>query len=766
MATAPGRFAGKTVFGSTQGGWYLTTWTLKTGGSNLQLPAMAAKSATAQERCILYAQADGTLRIQLASLLWVTLKEEPGWLMLSTDPAQAAAFQLTGTPPGQTWQVQTSSGWATVSYTVDNPSPILTTGAGGLDAFAPTVVTPSLDAIVAAKACRGGDLAQVSLQGQDVSGVDFSGATFASGKLDGAVFGGAIMAGAVLDGAAVGSARFDGAVLDKASFVGADLTGSAWGSPKSATGVVLTGCHARGAKLGGQTPPLDCTEASLASGDFRGANLKGLVLARAAAAGALLAGCKLDGAVLDGANVRGAVAVGASLIGASLKGVDAQGASFVRADLTRADLTRARLGARAYLFTLPGTFATELDSKPYVQPDLVQAFQGHGITLSPEDAVDVLVKGARWQVQDAAGPYDLLAQASGGIDAFWASPDLRPAVLRGALCRQAKAPGASLSGADLRGVRWYAAPATLDHADLEGAALSASLLIQTDFTQAYLSGADLSGCVLVQAQLRGCVIGPGDNRRQFSLEGALLQGTDFSNATLLGAVLVDAAVALAQGVPLFTLPASEQAHLNIQGLPALAPLFADAGHPLGSAPAISQVQQWLIDNSKDTDPSTPRTYRVQLVQGQLQVYDAGGGGALFQLPPGDVALLRGPTAPQALVSAFVGAGYSLAAAAPITAQGYWEIRAGGDVPVVGPAAYPRMRVFPGTNGLPVYGSVVVTLRDWTDYPDGLAFAATVAIDDALNPASLGPSGLPRAWFDSGLVDWRSLMTAGGPAAGS
>ncbi|HEX8199493.1 MAG TPA: pentapeptide repeat-containing protein, partial [Isosphaeraceae bacterium] len=161
---------------------------------------------------------------------------------------------------------------------------------------------------------------------------------------------------------------------------------------------------------------------------------------------------RLDQAVLDHADLREAVALGASLRGASLRGVDAQGASFVRADLSGADLTRAKMGARAYLFTLAGTFAAELDQRPYPQPDLLQAFQAQGSPIAPGAPVAVLAQGKRWQIRDDGGPYLLLLGAV-GIDVFWAAADLRPAVLRDATCQGTTAPGASLSGADLRGVR-------------------------------------------------------------------------------------------------------------------------------------------------------------------------------------------------------------------------------------------------------------------------------------------------------------------------
>ena len=37
-----------------------------------------------------------------------------------------------------------------------------------------------------------------------------------------------------------------------------------------------------------------------------------------------------------------------------------------------------------------------------------------------------------------------------------------------------------------------------------------------------------------------------------------------------------------------------------------------------------------------------------------------------------------------------------------------------------------------------------------------------ALEAAFDPASIGPRGLPRAWFDQGLVSWQQLMTV--PAA--
>jgi uncharacterized protein YjbI with pentapeptide repeats len=740
VSGAVGRFAGKTAFGSAKGGYYLTTSTFKgVGAAAIQLPVMAATKLTDQERCILYTQPDGSVRIQMGSLLWVAHNPDLGWLVLTSDFDEAAAFIFQGEPPGRRWQVRTPTGLAAVTYTVGGTSPILTTkGADDdLNSFSPMALTPSLDRMKQARACRDGDLRHVDLHGQDLSGVDFTGAQFGGANLTGVIFDRTTLTRATFGGASLSGIRCDGAVLDGADFTRAGLDGVAWGAPASARAILLTGCSAQGAVLGGQEKPLDCTGASLAGGNFSQADLRGLIL--------------------DGANLKDIVAVGAKLRGSSLVGANGQGAVFVRADLSGAVLTRARLGARAYLCSVPGSFAGELDTRPYPGRDLVQACGAQGVPISPEAPVAVLAAGKRWRIQDAGGPYLLVLSPSGQIDLFSERVDLRPAVLRAAVCEGTKAQGASMACVDLRGARWYGQGATLAHADLEGAHLSGSLLAETDFTQSYLAGADLSSSVLVQASFKGCLLGPGENRQPFSLEGSWLQGADFRDATLLGALLVDAAVAVPRGVPLFSLPLSAEKDLTPQGIGALVPAFVRAGRPLGSEPTVAKVQTWLLDNHRDQDAGSPRSYQVKLVRGDLRVFDGESAAYLFQLPPGDLSLLANKTPPPALVAAFNQAGYSLDPTAPITAQVYWEIGVGSDAQQAGPDFYPTLRVYAGAEEMPVYGSVRVRLRDWPEYPGGVAFTATGALEGALSPASLGPSGYPRTWVDQGLLDWETFL---------
>jgi uncharacterized protein YjbI with pentapeptide repeats len=418
------------------------------------------------------------------------------------------------------------------------------------------------------------------------------------------------------------------------------------------------------------------------------------------------------------------------------------------------------MGAKAWLFEIEGTYARDLDGAKFVQPDLIARFRSEGITLPPSEAVTIVVAGDRWSIADAAGPYVLARKADGKIDVFNASPDLRPATLYGALCKGTKAAQASFSGADLRQVAWYAKDATLDHADLEGAMLSGSMLMQLDLTQAYLSGADLSACVLVQASFRGCRLSPGDNRRAFSLEGSLIQQADFTDASLINASVAGALVSVLRGVPLFRLTPGSEANLTPGKLALLKPQFEKAGYPLVASPTLTEPKSWLVDNSADKSPSARAKYLVRLVSTALVVYD-GLGVQLFKLGAERFESSFASTkASQELANAFTAENYSLAAGAPIAFDRSWQIDTPAkDLSAIAAWTYPTLRIYPDPAGPRVYGAVRILLRDWAQFPGGLAFGATIAIEAALNPASIAPNGFPRSWFDNGRFDWETLMTA-------
>jgi hypothetical protein len=84
--------------------------------------------------------------------------------------------------------------------------------------------------------------------------------------------------------------------------------------------------------------------------------------------------------------------------------------------------------------------------------------------------------------------------------------------------------------------------------------------------------------------------------------------------------------------------------------------------------------------------------------------------------------LKASTAALQLGAAFANNRYTLASGAPLSSQSHWEIRIGDDVLIAGPFAYPKLRVYADAAYLSLYGSVLMQLRDWGQYPDGLAWS--------------------------------------------
>lgn len=622
-------------------------------------------------------------------------------------------------------------------------------GEGAQTTFAPSVVTPSLASIVASKNGRGLDLRQVVLDGASVAGVDFTAARFGNASAVGTDFSGCMFMLADLQCTVLIGAKFTNAVLDQANLTNATLGAPGWGEPASAKGVVLNNCRARGAALGGKNQ-LDCTGAQLAGGDFAGADLYGLQLCGARLANAILTGCRLDKAVLDGADLTGVFALRASFKNACLRNITGQNANFTSADFSSADLSQARLGAKDFLFTLAASNASELQ-KPYPDQALQSAFATHGFVLSPQAPITILVPSQRWQIDDQSKTYLLIASGE-GIDVFHSGLDARPAVLRNAVLLDAKASGAGLAGADLHGVQWHGNKAMLDRADLEDAALSGSLLVSVNFDQAFLSGADLSNSVLVQAKIRGCTIVYGASGRAFSLEGAQIQGADFSDTTIIGGLLIDAGVALEQGVPLFALPQSALDDLTPAGIANLAPLFAEAGYVLGAAPSITATQSWIIDNHDDPDTSAPTSYLVRRIEGQLHVFNGAGDTPYFTLSLADEPLLRpGPPAPQ-LIKDFYAEGFGLAETAVIANVSQWRIAPSAGAGLIGPYGYAAFRVLPQADVLQVFGWRLLLLRDWRQYDNGIGFLPSSKLESALGPTCIGPAGYPVALLQSLEMD--------------
>jgi len=104
----------------------------------------------------------------------------------------------------------------------------------------------------------------------------------------------------------------------------------------------------------------------------------------------------------------------------------------------------------------------------------------------------------------------------------------------------------SFAGAQLYGT------ALLDHADLQGADFSNSILAGLNLNQAHLRGAIFDGAILINASLREVDFTPTIDGNATKFVGANLIGTDFRGAHLNSANLDNAVIALDQGVPLFT----------------------------------------------------------------------------------------------------------------------------------------------------------------------------------------------------------------------
>lgn len=719
---------------------------------------MAATSAGSMERCRIYVQPDSSVRIQLGDGSWIGLLQELGWLTLVDTIAAAIPVLFAGAGGGAAWQVLTPEGKTLpVGYTAGGLSPLLTINGDGNTVFAPRHITPSLAQIRSESSCVDGDLSGLDLSAADLSGIDFSAANFTGTDLTRSVFTAANLTRADFTGATLTSTTVNGAVLNKAKFLHAVLGDVVWDAPASAVGIDLTGCTARGANFAANPNlAIDYSNATLSGADLTGANLSGLKLAGADFSGAILVDAVLDNALLDGSRFTGVTATGVSIKHASLRGCDARAANLTHADLSFSDLTRVRMGSRAFLFSLDPQLAAGLDSAHFVPPPLVAAFQKNGVTIADTDAVSTDVLSQAWTITTPATRYSLILPiGSKHMDVFLASDDLAPACLSGATCQGTIASRASMSGVDLRHAYWSQAGAKLDQADLAGAALTGAMLAGVDLSQAYLDGSDLSGAVLMGALLRGCQVGPGGDGHRFSMDRALLQGADFTNTTLLGAVLVDAHVAMDNGVPLFTLPTTDAKYLTTAAITTLASAFQKAGYALGSSPTVTDGASWQIDNTMSTDPSAPLHYRISTLETNLWVFDADqGSGALFSLPLSATAWLGHPTPTRELIAAFNRNGFALSPDAGIRAAAWKVVTPSSDAGFLGPTSYPILHIHTEPRNLYVYGSTLVRIRDWQDWaPGSLAFGATTALAEAMNPGSIGPSGLPASWAKSGRMSW-------------
>jgi hypothetical protein len=150
-------------------------------------------------------------------------------------------------------------------------------------------------------------------------------------------------------------------------------------------------------------------------------------------------------------------------------------------------------------------------------------------------------------------------------------------------------------------------------------------------------------------------------------------------------------------------------------------------------------------------------YRVTLSGSGLSVQDDDGGGFLFTLSTDFISDLDSGAATNRLVQAFIQNLYALYQGAPISGEAGWEIQAGSGQPVPLAVNFPTMAIGKRPGALWVFGTTRMQLRDWTDYPGGVAFGGTLGLETALAPSVIGPSGLPLRWVGEGRITWADYL---------
>ena len=753
MAGQFGTFFGKSTFTAiASASQQLSVLKQKNGNDWMYFPAMQAVDKAQDAYCTLYRQDDASFRLRLPNLLWIGLMAETGTLILVSDFSAALPLKLAGAPLGQTWQALTSTGWQTVGYYADSGSPVLTVNLGpnASQSFVAAVITPDLDTVRHRFQADGVDFSDAELSGEDLSGCAFSQSTFFRADLRNVNFSQSNLSACNLQQCQINGINFQQTVLDQCDLSQAQFAGmSSWGIPSSAMGIILNQCQAPGFSIaGGQ--PLDCRGAQwqgavLDTGDFRQVNLSGANLSHAH-----LTQCRFDSAIVDQATLSAVQAKGASFANASLKNVVADRANFVNVDFSNADLTQAHFGAKQYLFCLAPSLCNDL-ANAFVDQALMQAFAHNGINLSQRTTIHCVTPSKSWEIKDTSGTYSILFQAN-VLNVFLATEDLIAVQMAGTTCFNTVASQASMSGIDFSGVKWYGPKARLDHADLEGSNWEDSLLVEIDFTQAFLDNSHFSHCVLVQSKIAGC------NITNMSLVNSQIQGCDMTSTTLQSCSLLGSGVAMSAGVPLFALPMSDSADLQSGNLNTIASTFANNGYPLGNQPSVTQANAWTIDNHQDTNPSAASSYQIHMVSGQLAVYS--NSQFNFYLPEAMTQFLAQAHPTMPLIAAFQNAGYSVSALASISSSaGFFVITPASDAPIVNGYAYTSYAIYPQTTQLFVFGAGLLRLANWPQYAQGLAFDANSSLQATLNPACVGPSSDTYSAVLSQQIDWQSFLCA-------
>jgi len=347
------------------------------------------------------------------------------------------------------------------------------------------------------------DLSDKDLSNRDLSGmilvdIDFTDVNLTGAKLTGADLSLSNLAGADLSGMDLTGTKLRAADLTGVNLDGTILTGTNL-SNSILTGVDLTGVDLSGTILRGA----DLTNTNLTGVDLSDRDLTETILSGMDLSGKDLTGTKLRGADITNVNFTGTILTGADLSLSNLAGADLTGVDLTETILRGADLTNVN-------FT--GTILTGAD---------LSLSNLAGADLSGVDLSGTILTGADLTNTNLIG-VDLSNTILTSVDLT--GVDLSGTILTGADLTYTNLAGVDLSGMDLT-------EAIFDHAsfadaNLENTNLTRASFVDVDLTKIKnksLAGTNWFGASFAHSNLSG-----------INLDGAILDATNFNNATLSG----------------------------------------------------------------------------------------------------------------------------------------------------------------------------------------------------------------------------------------
>lgn len=500
------------------------------------------------------------------------------------------------------------------SYEIEH---ISDTGSCGLP-YDRVSVTPNIDSIRNNEGCPNADLDSVDLSDEkSLTHLNFSRSSMQkininNCDLSNCNFYNANLSNANLENTNLSFANLEGVDLTECNLKRSDLSNANLKDAKlfktDLTGAKLSNALLKDAMFSNtilqrcDLSKLDLSKAKLAKINLTEADLSYTNLSEA----------DLSSAVLDQAKLLKADLSRAKFFQASLRGTN-----LTQCNMNDANFKGAKLGACEEIFFLDSSYNDDL--RPEV---LMHPFSSHGITLGPDDQISVQIPDKLWAITNGRNVIQIIRKndgfeviVRGGLGAVLSYSSLKNTCFT----------DADLFAVSLDHVQWYGSGVTADGAIIEEANLTGANLGSINLAQANLMGAILDDANLINANLSKANLGPSILKKRASLSNTNIQGTNFVEATLYGATLINAAVALENGVPLLQLDGKFSGELDICKISEdLRQTFK--GYALidnAKVEVKEKGKEWIIHNGDKedlTDNSRYFTYRIKAINGNLKVY--------------------------------------------------------------------------------------------------------------------------------------------------